>query len=274
MSETKGFSVRIKSLVLALSFCPFAQAQQTQGGLTDKRIYDLFKSGVQINEILRIIATAPEVEFDLRPAATFDLMKAGLSAEIIKAMAAREKGTPIEPEVALPQRPSSQMAGATFTSWEATPDQRTYYKSNGQWIQIEPEVVRRKSGLGLKTYATAGLLKSPTTVQLSNSAADRVRLVAPVQFRVYCPEGKRITEYQLVRLRAHPSSGRLLIDSESEGATDSFLQDAIHGIQRIAARMWTININVGPGEYGLLAPAGTPNNGGQASNVYAFTVVK
>lgn len=273
MSGTKGFSVRIKSLVLALSFCPFMQAQQTDGGLTDKRIYDLFKSGVQINEILRIIATAPEIEFDLRPDATFDLLKAGVPAEVIKAMAAREKGTPIEPAPVVPELPSKPAAGATFTSWEATPDQHAYYKSNGQWIPIEPEIVRWKGGAGLKTYVTAGLWKSATAGQLSNSA-NRVRLAPPIQFRVYCPEGKRINEYQLVRLRAHPNSRQFLIDGQPDEAADSILRNAIRGMQRIAARMWTIKIDVGPGEYGLLAPEGPSNSSGPASKVYAFTVVE
>ena len=273
MSGTKGFSVRFQSLILTLSFCPFTQAQQTQGGLTDKRIYDLFKSGVQISEILRIIATAPEIEFDLRPDATFALMKAGVPAEVIKAMAAREKGTPIEPEPVVPERPSKTTAGATFTSWEATPDQHTYYKSNGQWIQIEPEIVHWKGGAGLKAYVTAGLWKGATAGQLSNSAS-RVRLAPPIQFRVYCPEGKGINEYQLVRLRAHPNSRQLLIDDQPDEAVDSTLRSAIRGMQRIAARMWTIKIDVGPGEYGLLAPDGPANNGGLASKVYAFTVVQ
>jgi len=73
-----------------VSICLFGQ--QAQGPLTDQRISDLVTAGVSSPEVIRIIASAPEIEFDLRPEATAGLMKAGVSVEIIKAMAARENG--------------------------------------------------------------------------------------------------------------------------------------------------------------------------------------
>lgn len=51
-----------------------------------------------------MIATAPKVDFDLTPAGTNELLKAGVSEETIKAMAAREGGT--KPE----QAPESSAA--------------------------------------------------------------------------------------------------------------------------------------------------------------------
>jgi hypothetical protein len=56
-------------------------------------------AGVSANEIIRIIASAPVVSFDLRPGSTDNLLKVGVPEAIIKAMAAREAGigTPASP---------------------------------------------------------------------------------------------------------------------------------------------------------------------------------
>jgi hypothetical protein len=77
-------------------FCIFSlglTAQQPEGWLSDVRVADLVRSGVSTNEIIRIISVAPKVQFDLRPVSTDALLKAGVSEEIIKAMAAKEMGT-------------------------------------------------------------------------------------------------------------------------------------------------------------------------------------
>jgi hypothetical protein len=53
---------------------------------------ELVKSGVTQSEIQRLIVSAPSVDFLLTPAATDQLMKAGVSDDTIKIMAARESG--------------------------------------------------------------------------------------------------------------------------------------------------------------------------------------
>lgn len=75
-------------LVLSVSL----SAQQAQGPLTDQRIATLVTSGVSLQEVLRIVGSAPQVNFDLTPGATDAMIKAGVSEEVIKAMAAREAG--------------------------------------------------------------------------------------------------------------------------------------------------------------------------------------
>src|SRR5690348_5783310 len=62
--------------------------------LTDQRIMNLTQDGVSEAEILRLIATAHEFAFDLRPAATDAMLKVGVSDAVIRAMAARESGMP------------------------------------------------------------------------------------------------------------------------------------------------------------------------------------
>ena len=80
-------------MVLCLVCSVSLSAQQAQDPLTDQRIATLVTSGVNIQEVLRIIGSAPQINFDLTPSATDAMMKAGVSEQVIKAMAAREAGT-------------------------------------------------------------------------------------------------------------------------------------------------------------------------------------
>src|SRR5690348_14408719 len=80
--------------IAAFAFSVAAQGiQPTSGPLTDQRIIELVRAGVRADELARMIATAPQIIFDLTPAATDAMMKAGVSEDTIKAMAAREQGT-------------------------------------------------------------------------------------------------------------------------------------------------------------------------------------
>jgi hypothetical protein len=74
---------------LVLSACAFAQ--QAPGPLTNAGVGGLVLAGVPASEVIRVIATAPRIDFDLRPVSTDALLKVGVSEEIIKAMAAREQ---------------------------------------------------------------------------------------------------------------------------------------------------------------------------------------
>lgn len=84
-------------LILWNSNAAIAQ-QQPAGPLTDERIIELVRSGIHEDELERIIATAPDVNFNLTPAAEQQMMQAGVTVEAIKAMAARESGTGIQPQ--------------------------------------------------------------------------------------------------------------------------------------------------------------------------------
>jgi hypothetical protein len=69
-------------------------AQKSPGPLTNQKVGDLVIAGVSPGEVIRIIGSAAAVSFDLRPNSTDNLLSAGVSEEIIKAMAARESGSP------------------------------------------------------------------------------------------------------------------------------------------------------------------------------------
>ena len=84
----------MKPLVLALSVCGLLCAQQP--ALTDARLMGLAEAGVSEAELIRMVGAAQEIEFDLQPVATDAMMKAGVSAQVIRAMAAREKGKSVK----------------------------------------------------------------------------------------------------------------------------------------------------------------------------------
>jgi hypothetical protein len=78
-----------KLLFLLMPVCLLAQ----QPVLNDQRIMMLAQSGVSETELLRLVATAPDIDFDLRPVSTDAMMKIGVSQNVIKAMAARESAS-------------------------------------------------------------------------------------------------------------------------------------------------------------------------------------
>lgn len=71
--------------------CGLLCAQQVT--LTDSRLMELAQTGVSETEMLRLVNTAPTIDFDLRPAATEAMVKAGITENVIKAMSARENGS-------------------------------------------------------------------------------------------------------------------------------------------------------------------------------------
>lgn len=77
--------------LLPLLLC-LSLTAQTVTPLTDQRIVELVHLGVSQAEILRMIETAPQFDFDLRPVSTDAMLKGGVSEKIIKAMAARQDG--------------------------------------------------------------------------------------------------------------------------------------------------------------------------------------
>jgi hypothetical protein len=115
------FTLAFSAFVLSIA----AQGIQPRSGpLTDERIIALVHAGVRPDELARVIATAPQVSFDLTPAATDAMMKAGVSEDTIKQMAAREEGTVPEAPVQSPpisRQVTPSAPAANDSSAEAIP---------------------------------------------------------------------------------------------------------------------------------------------------------
>lgn len=83
---------RMFSLIVVAMIALPAFAQQQSPALDDQRVVQLVRSGVTNDEIIRLVSTATNFSFDLSPAATDMMAKAGVSDAAIKAMAARQNG--------------------------------------------------------------------------------------------------------------------------------------------------------------------------------------
>lgn len=90
----------ITKLLFPLIATGLLSAQSPGSSLTNQRIVDLSRAGLQESELIRLITTAPKVEFSFFPGAMDALLRAGVSEEVIKAMAARSKAVNNSPSPA------------------------------------------------------------------------------------------------------------------------------------------------------------------------------
>ena len=67
------------------------------GALTDQRVVELTKAGLREDELIRLIQTAPAVQFSLTPSYTDWMLAEGVTENVIRAMAGREAGTTYTP---------------------------------------------------------------------------------------------------------------------------------------------------------------------------------
>ncbi len=269
----------VKLLVVVLAATFFALA--ADGPLTDSKIMGLAQAGVSEAELIRMVGAAPQIEFDLRPIATDAMMKAGVSENVIRAMAAREGG-------AAATVPSSVAAGIARGSAGNTPqvlgpapvpEVGAYYLESGGWIEMMPEVVNWKTGGVIKSVGTVGIVKGDVNGRI-NGTSSRTRLTRPVQLLVYCPEGTAISEYQLIRLRTHSNAREFRtvtggVFHRSGGATRDTLE--LPATEHIAQRTWTLMIpaDMPQGQYGLLPPSVSAQSASaQLGKMYTFTVVE
>ena len=105
----------IAVFVVCVLVLPAQTPQAEHTVLDDQRVMTLSRS-LSRSELVSLIMSAPEVSFELSPAAMDAMMKAGVSEDVIKAMAARESGTRA-PQ--LPATPRSVPAAKPVTATPA-----------------------------------------------------------------------------------------------------------------------------------------------------------
>lgn len=100
-------------LFLATSICAIAQQPGQSGPLTNQRIIELVRSGVRADKLARMIASAPEVNFDLTTTGEKAMMQAGYLRRRSKRWQ-REKAAswapPVQQLATQPQPSSSRWA--------------------------------------------------------------------------------------------------------------------------------------------------------------------
>jgi hypothetical protein len=270
-------------LKLKLLACSFAIAacslfaQRPSGPLTNQKIGNLAGAGVSDAEIIRIIGSAKDVNFDLRPGSTDNLLNAGVSEDVIKAMAAKVNGeaVPAAPRFSSSQAPVVQAANVSDRVPVA--DIGVYYRAvSGPWIQLMPELANWKTGGVLKSVGTVGIVKSDFNGRI-NSAGSRTHLNSTMEILVHCPEGTEITEYQLLKLRKHSNSREFRtvtggVFHRSGGSNRDLIS---FDPKSVAPRSYTFALSgLSNGQYALMPPGSYESHGpsAQLGKVYTFSI--
>jgi hypothetical protein len=241
--------------------------------LTNEDIVKLVKGKLPDAVIISKIKTS-RCRFDTSPEALLKLKAEGVSDAVLQAMV--EASTP------------KTESGATGTG--DTPDPPTdpsgvppvteigvYYKKGDQWVELMPEVVNWRTGGVIKSAVTMGIVKGDVNGMLLGPHSRNV-VAMPVEILIYAPEGVAITEYQLLRLRQ--KSDRREFRTVTGGvfhASGGAARDLVpFESRKIAPRMWIVILsNLGPGEYGFLAPgaAFSQHASAQLGKMYTFRVL-
>lgn len=258
--------VRVSLCLASVFFCvSLAPAQEP---LNNESVLKLVKAGFTEDVVVNMINSQPG-KYSLGVDEMVALKGAGVSDKVVSAMVTK----------------NTSATGASTTSVAtAVPDVGpvkeigVYYKKNGEWTEVLPEVINWKTGGILKTVATAGIMKGDVN-GLIQGASSRNTVRTPMEFLIYTPEGVAITEYQLLRLRGKESSREFRtvtggVLHVSAGATRDLVP--FEG-KRIAIRNHLVVLpNLGAGEYGFLPPgaAGSSSASAQLGKMYTFRLIE
>ncbi len=145
-----------------------------------------------------------------------------------------------------------------------------YYKKQGKWMEMLPEIVNWKTGGVLKNVASAGIVKKDVNGNLPGPHS-RNSVTTPLEFMISMPDGVAITEYQLIRLRDNPKKGYREFRTVTGGVFNSksgAMRDMVpfEGAKE-SAHVYSVVLpsNLGAGEYGFIYLGATGVSGGIGS---------
>lgn len=241
---------------------PPAAAPAVPKGLTLEDVMKLSKAGLGDQLIIERLRKNGH-PFDLSPDEMLQLKTAGVSDKVMEVM--------LDPARA-------DAAFASHSTDISLPDEiGVYSRRQGEktWNDVLPEIVNWKSGGKAKNIFTYGAVKTDLNGHLAG-ASSKNSVTTATEFMVVVPDGVAISEYQLLRLRAHGS------DREFRGYTGGVLHSS-GGAQRdvvsfegkkVAPRHYVVQLSEGlkMGEYGILPPrsAGSSMVAGSNGEMYSF----
>jgi len=265
------------ALILSLSPAAVAQSPHTteapqpvDGPLTssnvpamnNESVLKMVKAGLGDDLVIQTINTQPG-QYVTDADALVALKTAGVSDRVITAMINKSR---------------RQITNAPAKTVELSDVNEigVYYKDHtGKWIPIEPEIVHIKSGGWLKSTATHGIIREDRNGHL-NGRESKLALQCPIDVLIYVPEGVSASEYDFLRFRINSDNREFRVLTggvfHSTGGADrdevkfNPVKTAPHTYQ------FTVNKDVGGGEYGILPPGtGNVTNGGK---IYTFAIVE
>jgi len=245
-----------------------------QAALDNDAVTKMVKGGLGDDVIVSMINSQPG-HYTVTPDALIQLKQAGLSEKVINAMVAKSAGgASSAPAAAAPA--AAAAAGAA----PLVDDVGIYYKKDGKWVEMLPEVVNWKTGGFMKSFATNGIVKGDINGHIEGKSA-KTSVATPLDFLIYMQEGVAITEYQLLRLRNSGNSREFRSTTggviHSSGGAQRDEVEFADNAKKIAPR--TYEIQLGPdikaGEYGFLPPgAMSSSNMASSGKMYSFHVLE
>jgi hypothetical protein len=258
-----------KLLFSSIFLAAFALAATAQQAMNNDAVIKMVKAGLSDDIIVGSISSQPG-QYDTSADGLIALKSAGASDKVVGAIVSKASGASAAPVAA-----AAPAAGNGLPP--GIDEVGVYYKDkDGAWVEAPSEIVNFKSGGFLKSMATDGLVKGDMNGHMQGPNG-KVKVTFPVVLAVYTPEGTGITEYQLLRLRAHPDNREFRsttggVFHSSGGAT----RDSVDfKSEKIAPRLYeiTLDSSLGKGEYGLLPPgAVSSTNMASGGKIYSFSV--
>jgi len=266
---------------------PPQNAAQKHEVLTNQSIIKMVKAGLPADLIIAKIHES-EANFDLSTDGLIALAQAGVPDEVIRAMRAKQSGSPITPA------PPTRSNSAPEASPLGLPTEiGIYVKRKDQWVEVLPEPINWQTGgvlksIATKSSATLGTVKGGVNDQIiatlgtvKGDVIGRIlnphspnSVVTPVEFLIVTPEGVAVTEYQLLKLQEKKDAREFRMHA-SGGAKRDLLP--FPQWTKIAPRTYLVTVQaLSPGEYGFLPPGAyvSTSASAQLGKMYTFRVVE
>jgi hypothetical protein len=246
---------------LIVSGAIFGQPMQKRMSVDD--IVEMSKAGMSESLVITKLRKEGQA-FDLKPADMVRLKQSGVTDAVMQAMLDPSAPTSNTPTVAAPSNP--------------TLDTGVYFRKDGKWAEVLPEVVNWKTGGVLKSIASAGIVKGDVNGNIEGPNS-RNSVKSPLEFMVVTAEGIAITEYQLIRMRPNREYREFRTVTGGvmhvKGGATRDLVPFEH--KKTATRTYEIILpsNIGAGEYGFLPPGAVSSaNSASMGKMFSFRVLE
>ena len=246
-----------------------------QEALTNDSVIKLVQAGLGEELIVGMINSQPG-RYALDANSVIALKTAKVSDKVIGAMVAKGGSA----AASTPAAPAAVAAPPTADSGEFK-EIGVYYKKQGRWNELLPEVVNWKTGGTIKSLASVGIVKKDVNGNLPGIHS-RNSVTTPLEFVISMPEGVAITEYQLIRLRPNKDYREFRtvtggVFNQKSGAMRDMVP--FEG-KKLASRQYAVLLpeNIGAGDYGFIYLGASGGAGGMTSlamgKMYSFRLME
>jgi hypothetical protein len=266
---------KLKLAALLFLVVPVLPAQQP---LSNESVVKMVKAGLSA-DIVAATVNSQAGHYNLSPEGLIALKQAGASDKVISAMIAHNSSA--APSTASGPTSFGSLGGTDTASPNGLPpgvdSVGFYYKDkDGNWTEVNAEVVNFKTGGALKHIGSAGIVKGDLNGHVAGFHS-RLALQPPASFILYAPEGVSPGEYQLIRFRSNSDSRefRSLTGGVAHTSGGADRDTAEFTSKKLAPHVYeiTLNTDIGKGEYGFLPPLESAGgkNISSSGKIYTFS---